>query len=542
MSSSISQSPAAENDSAGETTAKPPGDARWHVAFGVILIGALAAFIPWTLGYVGDTSAVVLLILVVLLGVFMAFTIGGNDVANSFGTSVGAGTLSMKQALLVAAVFEVSGAIIAGGEVTDTVKSGIVELDTISHSPMDFVFIMMSALVGAAAWLLFATRMGWPVSTTHSIVGGIVGAALCIGFTTGSGGFDMVQWSEIWKIVISWVLSPLLGGIVAFILFGLIKRHILRYNEEADAAMRELKLKRIEHRRRERSAFERLSEIQQIAYTNAMARDSATVRTADYDRDELESTYYRDLHDIEKQAQDVESHRAIEVWVPLLAAFGSMIIGSMLLVKGLKNLELNVSPLVTALMLGMVGATVWMAVFIFAKSMKKYDLDRTTFLLFSWMQVFTASAFAFSHGSNDIANALGPFAAVLDVLRTGRVGEEAVIPTPVMITFGIGLIAGLWFIGRRVIATVGSGLTRMHPSSGFAAELAAAAVVMSASSLGLPVSSTHILIGAVLGVGLVNKAANWSLMRPIALAWVVTLPAAALIGAVAVWILRVVFG
>ena len=183
-----------------------------------------------------------------------------------------------------------------------------------------------------------------------------------------------------------------------------------------------------------------------------------------------------------------------------------------------------------------------MAVFIFTKTLKKQTLSRSTFLLFSWMQVFTASAFAFSHGSNDIANAIGPFAAILDVLRTNEINAEAGVPAAAMITCGIALVAGLWFIGRNVIRTVGTGLTKIHPASGFAAELSAAGVVMAASVLGLPVSSTHILIGAILGVGLVNRAANWNLMKPIALAWVITLPAAAAIGAIGLVSLRAIFG
>lgn len=184
-----------------------------------------------------------------------------------------------------------------------------------------------------------------------------------------------------------------------------------------------------------------------------------------------------------------------------------------------------------------------MAVFIFvAKTLRHHDLSRSTFLLFSWMQVFTASAFAFSHGSNDIANAVGPFAAIIDVLKTQSVSEESAVPAAIMVTAGVALIAGLWFVGRKVIKTVGTGLTKMHPASGFAAELAAAGVVMGASVLGLPVSSTHILIGAVLGVGLVNRAANWNLMKPIALAWVITLPAAALIGSIGVITLRALLG
>ena len=191
----------------------------WHAIFGGLTAVTLIGFMIWGHDYV-DGSKPILLGTAILFALFMAFNIGGNDVANSFGTSVGAGTLSMKQALVVAAIFEVSGAILAGGEVTDTVRSGIVDLDAIDGlDPMEFVYIMMSSLLGAAIWLLVATRMGWPVSTTHSIVGGIVGAALTVGFVTGKGGLDMVQWGGIGTIAISWVLSPVLGGLAAFILF-----------------------------------------------------------------------------------------------------------------------------------------------------------------------------------------------------------------------------------------------------------------------------------------------------------------------------------
>lgn len=513
----------------------------WHTIFGTLTAVTLIGFMIWGHDYV-DGSKPILLGTAILFALFMAFNIGGNDVANSFGTSVGAGTLSMKQALVVAAIFEVSGAILAGGEVTDTVRSGIVDLDAIDGlDPMEFVYIMMASLLGAAIWLLVATRMGWPVSTTHSIVGGIVGAALTVGFVTGKGGWSMVQWGEIGTIAISWVLSPVLGGIAAFILFKWIKSSILVYNEEADQKLREIKTRRAELRQEHKTRFSRLNEIQQISYTNAMARDAALVAEEDFDPDQLESEYYRDLYNLNKDMDDVKAHRALESWVPVLAAIGAIIISAMVMFKGLKHTGLDFSVLQNLLVMGMVGAVVWMAVFIFARSLKKKSLAKSTFLLFSWMQVFTASAFAFSHGSNDIANAIGPFAAVIDVLKTGQVNDEAAVPVAVMIAMGVALISGLWFIGRFVIQTVGSGLTQMHPSSGFAAELAAAGVVMGSSILGLPVSSTHILIGAVLGVGIVNKAANWNLMKPIALAWVITLPAAAVIAAITVSVLRVAF-
>lgn len=514
----------------------------WHLFFGGLLAVTLVTFSLWAHDYVGENASVVVLLTTIIFAVFMAFNIGGNDVANSFGTSVGAGTLSMKQALVVAAIFEVSGAVLAGGEVTDTVRSGIVDLDAIDGlEPMNFAYIMMASLLGAAVWLLVATRMGWPVSTTHSIVGGIVGAALTVGFVTGTGGWSMVQWGAVGKIAISWVLSPALGGVVAYLLYGAIKRGILVYNELAEERLEAIKKEKKELNIQHKIAFGKLSEEEQLVMTDSMIRDSTTMREENFSEDDLESDYYKKLHRINKSVEDVEAHHALDTWVPLLAAGGSIIISAMLLFKGLKNMNLELSSLGNFLIMGMVAAVVWMAVYIFSRTLKKQALSRSTFLLFSWMQVFTASAFAFSHGSNDIANALGPFVAVLDVLKTNSISEESSVALPVMVAMGVALISGLWFIGRFVIRTVGSGLTKMHPASGFAAELSAAAVVMGASVLGLPVSSTHILIGAVLGVGLVNKDANWGLMKPIALAWVITLPAAAIIAGGTVSVLRVVF-
>lgn len=536
--------PSTDPEPTSDIDAKPSflgEDRNWHLAFGGLLSVAFIAFAVWSLGYIDDTRLTIVLLTSIALGMFMAFNIGGNDVANSFGTSVGAKTLTMKQALLVAAVFEVSGAVLAGGEVTDTVRSGIVDLGNVPLAPMDFVYIMMAALFGAAVWLLIATKFGLPVSTTHSIIGAIVGGSLTTGYLTGHGSLEMVQWSEIGEIAISWVLSPTLGGLVAYALYWAIQRYILLYNEKAETRLRELNAERIREIEKQRNEFSRLTELQQVAYTNKLVRDSELAKIQDIDPTQLESDYYRALKKLDKKVDEVRSHRALTIGVPLVGALGAVVISSMLVVKGLGNLELNFSATTMALILIMVGCAVWMALSMFANSLRGRQLSKATFILFSWMQVFTACAFAFSHGSNDIANAVGPFAAILDVLRSNAIGEEAVVPGPVMLTFGVALVAGLWFIGRAVIRTVGEGLTKIHPASGFAAELSAAAVVMLASVLGLPVSSTHILIGAVIGVGLVNRAANWRLMRPIFLAWIITLPVAAILGAVGVSVFRVLF-
>ncbi len=282
-----------------------------------------------------------------------------------------------------------------------------------------------------------------------------------------------------------------------------------------------------------------MAEIQKISYATAMARDAHTVKDDDFDSAELESDYYKELHEIENKRNQLNATKALETYVPIFAALGGMLISGMLIFKGLKHMHLGLSNIDNYLIIGMIGATIWLVTAIFTKTLKGKSLDKSTFLLFSWMQVFTASGFAFSHGANDIANAIGPFAAIMDILRTGEIGSSAAVPTIAMLTFGVALIVGLWFIGKEVIQTVGHNLTKMHPASGFSAELAAAAVVMLASVFGLPVSSTHILIGAVLGVGLVNRAANWELMKPIGLAWIITLPAAGILSAITFVILTV---
>lgn len=508
------------------------GIPKLSFVFAGLLLVASASFIHWGLDYTAY-GHVTLFLLATLFGLFMAFSVGGNDVANSFGTSVGAGTLSLQQALAVAAIFEVSGAMIAGGEVTNTIRSGIVDLSSMQIEPMQFAFIMMSALLAAAVWLLYATKMGYPVSTTHSIVGGIVGSSIVLGMIMNGAGstLGLVKWGEIGSIALSWVVSPVLGGLASYGIFFYIKKYILLYNEGAAERLKAIKAEKKSHKKTHKTAFERLNEIEQIAYAVAMSRDTEARMAEDFSPEDLETDYFRELHRIEQKRDEVDAFHALQVYVPLIASGGAMIIAAMLIFKGLKNMHLGLSTLNSYLIVMMVGAAVWMAIFILAKTLKGQSLDRSTFLLFSWMQVFTASGFAFSHGSNDIANAIGPFAAVLDVLRSGTIGATAPVPAITMLTFGIALIAGLWFIGKEVIATVGTNLTEMHPASGFTAELSAAGVVMGASALGIPVSSTHILIGAVMGIGLVNHQANWDLMKPIALAWVITLPAAAVLSA-----------
>ena len=518
---------------------------RVNLFFAILLIAMTGYFLWWGLDYTMHQQTL-LFIVATAFGIFMAFNIGGNDVANSFGTSVGAGTLTISQALGVAAIFEVSGAVLAGGEVTDTIRKGIVDLDGLSVTPNEFIYVMLSALIAAAFWLLFATRKGLPVSTTHAIIGGVIGSSIVLGFDLGGSAmaFSTVNWATIGQIAISWVISPLLGGVLAYVLYGQIKKNIIDYNNKTEAHISELKDEKKTLKEANKQYLDGLGESDQLAYTSAMLRDQDIYKDDDCKLEDIETDYYKKLYKVDRERSGLDTLKALKKWVPIIAASGAVVMTAMVVFKGLKNVNNHMTNLNGFLFMGMMGALVWLATFIYTKSIRgkhKEDLTKATFMMFSWMQVFTASAFAFSHGSNDIANAVGPFAAIMDVIRTNEIASHAAVPPAVMLTFGVSLIVGLWFIGKEVIQTVGTSLAKMHPASGFSAELSAAAVVMGASTMGLPVSSTHTLVGAVLGIGIVNKDTNWALMKPIGLAWVITLPAAAIMSAVSFMILMKIF-
>lgn len=528
------------------TTHKPTTPALGSAFFAAILAAASLYFVYWGLGYTHYNN-IALFLIATFFGIFMAFNIGGNDVANSFGTSVGAGTLTVPQALGIAAIFEVSGAILAGASVTDTIKKGIVDMSQLNITPNQLVYVMLSALIAAALWLLIATKKGLPVSTTHAIIGGILGASVVLGINFGGMqfAFSTVYWGKMGEIAVSWVLSPVLGAIISYILYGQIKKRILQYNDVMEQKVQALKARKKALKKAQKEHAQTLSAIDDLATQTAMLRDQEHYQDDDCTLEDLETEHYRELFVLEREREGLDTLKALQTWVPIIASLGGVVMASLVLFKGLKNANLGLSSLQSALILGMMGAIIWLAAFFYTKSIRgklKEDLSRATFIIFSWMQVFTASAFAFSHGSNDIANAVGPFVAIIDTIRLGALETKAIVPTPVMVTFGIALISGLWFIGKEVIATVGTKLAEMHPASGFAAELAAAVVVMGASILGLPVSSTHILVGAVLGIGMVNKNTNWAMMRPIGMAWVITLPAAATISALSFVALLAIFG
>ncbi|ECL2187832.1 inorganic phosphate transporter [Campylobacter jejuni] len=490
------------------------------IAFVIFIISTIA-FVIWGFGYISQHQ-LILFILASIFGIFMAFNIGGNDVANSFGTSVGAKTVTIKQALIIAAVFELSGAIFAGAEVTKTIRSGIVIFPN-SLDPMLFVIIMLAALLSSGVWIFIATKKGLPVSTTHSIVGGIVGASIMMGLLKFDGiqTLSMVKWSEILRIAISWVASPLLGGIVAYIIYSYIDKKILKPSEKLNDDLKNIKKERKKFKEEYFLNLKTKSQEEQIKELSAIALDE----------EEQENNFYRNkMKEFKDQEKDIDIYSILKTHMPIIACIAAAIISAMFLFKGLNNVS-TLDILQNFWIIGIIGTISYVVTFAIVKIVKKTELNKTTDRIFSWFQIFTASSFAFSHGANDIANAIGPFAAILDVLKNGTINATSPVPFAALAMFGVALVVGLWFLGKEVITTVGSKLATIRPTTGFSAELGASIVILLATQFGIPVSSTHILIGAILGIGVYNKNANWIIMKPIGLAWIITLPAAGIMAA-----------
>ncbi|MCI7363756.1 inorganic phosphate transporter [Campylobacter lanienae] len=498
---------------------------------------SLVVFFLWGYGYI-DGHHLLLFILASVFGLFMAFNIGGNDVANAFGTSVGAKTLTIKQALIIAAVFELSGAVFAGAEVTNTIRSGIVILPNNGDiNPMIFAAVMLSALMSAGIWLFIATKKGLPVSTTHAIVGGIVGSALMMGYIYYNDGntLEMVKWSSIGSIVLSWVISPVMGGVISYMVFGYIKTKIITPSAELQAQIKAIKAQKRSFKENYISELSNKSEAEQI-------QELRNIAISDDEEGVSSSPFRERMKEYKKEEKLIDAIRYMRLHIPILAAIAAMIISSTLLFKGLKHMNLNFSTIETIWILCVIGTVAYLVSFSIVNMMKKDNPQKGINRIFGWFQIFTASAFAFSHGANDIANAIGPFAAVLDVLKSSSINSTATIPTVAMVTFGVSLVVGLWFLGKEVITTVGSKLTEILPTTGFSAELSASIVILIATKMGLPISSTHVLIGAVLGIGLYNRNANWGMLKPIGLAWIITLPVAMIGSAIGFVIITKILG
>lgn len=410
-----------------------------------------------------------LLILTVCFGFFMAWGVGANDVANAMGTSVGAKAITIKQAILIAMVFEFAGAYLAGGEVTSTIRKGIIDPELLSSEPELLVYGMMSALLAAGIWLFVATTYGWPVSTTHSIVGAIVGFA-SVGISV-----DAVNWMKVGNIAASWVVSPVLAGTVAFFLYMSVRRFVFDTKDPFAAA------KRV---------------------------------------------------------------------IPFYIFLVGFVISMVTMVKGLKHVGLDLtfqqSILYSMFVAGLVCLIGIVALTRIKRVVASLNHDIVNIeRMFGVLMLFTACAMAFAHGSNDVANAIGPLAAVNSIIESGGdVVQKARMPTWILFLGGAGIVAGLAVYGYRVMRTIGTHITELTPSSGFAAELAAATTVVLASAYSLPVSTTHTLVGGVLGVGLAKglHALNLRVVGTIFLSWLVTLPAGAVLAIIFFYIFKAVFG
>ncbi|MFC0665465.1 inorganic phosphate transporter [Azotobacter chroococcum] len=411
----------------------------------------------------------VLLLLACAFGFFMAWGVGANDVANAMGTSVGSRALTIRQAIFIAMIFEFCGAYLAGGEVTETIKNGIVDAEVISPDLM--VLGMMSALLAAGIWLLVATAKGWPVSTTHSIIGAV------IGFAAVGVSMDAVQWSAIGPIVASWVVTPFLSGLVAFGLFMSVQKLIIDTDEPFRNAKR---------------------------------------------------------------------------FVPVYMFLTGFMVALMTVTKGLKHVGLHLSGNQgTLLAIGIGVLVMLLGMAILSRIQVDAEADKgfhyaSVEKVFAVLMVFTACSMAFAHGANDVANAVGPLAGIVGVIQSGgdmAVGAKSAVPGWVLLLGAVGIVIGLATYGYKVIATIGKEITELTPSRGFAAELATASTVVGASAIGLPVSTTHTLVGAVLGIGIARGigALNLGVIGSIFVSWIITLPAGAILSIVFFTVLKAIF-
>jgi inorganic phosphate transporter, PiT family len=412
----------------------------------------------------------IFLVLAGCFGLFMAWGIGANDVANAMATSVGSKALTLRNAVIIAAIFEFAGAFLAGGQVTSTIRKGIIDADLLSGSPELLVYGMLAALLAAGIWLLVATKYGLPVSTTHSIVGAIVGFA-AVGI-----GIEAVKWGKVGSIAASWVVSPVIAGALSYALFRSVQKLILDTTDPMKNAKRYVPF--------------------YIFLTGAMI---SLV------------TMFKGLKHIGLELSKFECY-GVSIIIGILCA----IIGSILI----KRLSFKQDRVY---------------------SYQFHDVE----LVFGVLMIFTACAMAFAHGSNDVANAVGPVAAIVSIVTNdGVIAQKSMMPIWILLLGAVGIVAGLVMYGHKVIATVGSGITDLTPSRGFCCNLAASITVVIASGTGLPISTTHTLVGAVLGVGFARgiSALNLRMIGSIFMSWIITLPAGAILAIIFFYILKTIFG
>ncbi len=384
-------------------------------------------------------------------GLYMAWNIGANDVANAMGTSVGSRAVTLKQAIIIAGLFEFLGAVLVGSHVTQTISKGIVDPQLFAGAHREFVLGMLAALLSAGIWLQLATYLGLPVSTTHSIVGAVVGFGLV------SYGVSAVEWAKVAKIVASWIISPIMGALISFLLFRQLSKRILEQPHPLQATRR---------------------------------------------------------------------------YAPFLVMMVLVILTLSFTYKGLKNLKLDLpfwEAFFVALVVGLVGMVFTayaMGNFRVQPGARIRERLKEVEGIFKYLQVMTACYMAFAHGANDVANATGPLAAIFSTMKAAAVQTKVAVPLWVLFIGGLGIVVGLATWGYKVIETVGRRITDITPSRGFCAEFGCATTVLVCSKMGMPISTTHTLVGSVVGVGLARGigALNLRILKDIILSWLVTLP------------------
>jgi len=392
---------------------------RNRLAIGVALLFLAIAGVLASL-QIGAAQNGLLLVVAAVIAGYTALTIGANDVANNVSPAVGARALTMMGALVIAAIFECAGALIAGGDVVETISKGIIDPALVPTGEV-FVWVMMSALLASALWVHLATFLGAPVSTTHAIVGGVLGAGVA------AMGVGIVDWLVVSSIFFSWLMSPLIGGIVAAGFLAFVKINLIYQDDKIAAARR---------------------------------------------------------------------------WVPMLVALMAATFFAYLVVKGLKNVWHPGFPAVATITVLVYGLVYLLAKpWVYRQSARMENRNQDLRKLFNLPLICSAALLSFAHGSNDVANAVGPLAAILSSATSASVASQVGVPFWVMLIGAVGISLGLFLFGPRIVRIVGEQITKMNPMRAFCVALSAALTVLVASQLGLPVSTTHIVVGAVFGVG-----------------------------------------
>ncbi len=468
----------------------------------------------------------ILLGLALLFGVYMAWSIGANDVANAMGTSVGSGALTLRKAVIVAALLEFTGAFLVGSHVSETVRKGIISPEVFAGDPMSLVYGMMAALLAAGLWLQVASYFGWPVSTTHSIVGSVLGFGVVV------GGMEAANWGKVGEIVSSWVISPVLSGVIAYLVFNVIRKKIFYSDNPVQAAKKLtpwlvffvfviLTLVMV---------FKGLKNINlnldlpsSILVALAVGLVASVISRFLINRIKVIPTPER-----ERRFQTPKVSTAITKALKHIDSAKENATGEVRM--QLSNLKSELSTVSKTLDRG--------------EEVELGSLEyKTVERIFVYLQILSASFVAFAHGANDVANAVGPLAAVISVLNSGVVALKSEVPMWVLGLGGFGIVVGLATWGWRVIETIGKRITELTPTRGFAAEFAAATTIVIASKMGLPISTTHTLVGAVLGVGAARgmSALNLRTIRDIVISWVITIPVGAILAIIFYYVFKGIF-